>query len=126
MRKLLALGGILLALLVAAHYARWQWANPGSHVRHDSSTPSSVHRTCGQVASVYHDTHDSGQPTFVDMGHDYPNQAFTVLIWQRDLRRFTPAPETWQGKHLCVTGKIRIYKGRPEIIAYSPDQVRVR
>ncbi|MGH8274159.1 MAG: hypothetical protein ACRES9_07900 [Gammaproteobacteria bacterium] len=122
MRKLLIIGGVILAFFVAAHYARWQWANPGSHSHHNSTTIQNGHKHCGTVANVYHDTHDKGQPTFVDLGHDYPNQTFTIVIWQRDLSRFNPPPESWQGEKICVTGYAKMYKGAPEIIAYGPNQ----
>lgn len=131
MRRLLIVGGILLALFVAAHYARLQWANPGAYFHHsrpaNNNSPSARNGrgTCGIVAEVYHDTHDEGQPTFVDLGHDYPNQTFTIVIWENDLDRFNPPPEFWQGQRICVTGRIKMYKGTPEIIAYGPDQINV-
>ena len=126
MRKVLALAGVLLAFLVAAHYAHWQWANPGTHSRHRQPAQGSGHGTCGRVASVYHDTHDTGRPTFVDLGHDYPNQDFTIVIWQHDLGRFNPPPESWQDKRVCVTGHVRMHKGVPEIVVHDPGQVHVR
>ncbi|MGA7966708.1 MAG: hypothetical protein WCB49_12650 [Gammaproteobacteria bacterium] len=124
MRRLFVVGGILLALLVAAHYTRWQWAGPVSHSRADRSAIQNGPKTCGTVAEIYHDTHDDGHPTFVDLGHDYPNQTFTIVIWGNDLPRFNPPPESWQDKRLCVTGRIKLYRGTPEVIAYGPDQIR--
>ena len=126
-RKVLVIaGGAVLAFAVAAHYARWQWAIPGGATNQSRATGDTGHETCGRVASVYHDTRGEGQPTFIDLGHDYPNQDVTILIWQRDIARFDPPPESWQGQSICVTGHIRTYKGSPEIIAYGPGQVRIR
>jgi len=119
-KGLLLVVGILLAIGVAVHYARRQWNAPGH------ATGSAAQETCGRVANVYHDTRGEGRPTFVDLGPDYPNQDFTVLIWQSDLGRFSPPPESWLGKTICVTGPIKLYKGRREIIAYRPTQIRIR
>ncbi len=120
MRKVwvfLATGAI--TLVIAAHYAHWHL--PG----HTGAATPTDHGTCGTVASVYRDVHGGGQPTFVDLGHDYPDQDFTVVIWQRDLYRFDPPPSSWEGKRICVTGRVKTYKGRPEIIAYGPGQVEI-
>ena len=117
---LLPVVGAVLAVGVAVHYARRQWSAPG----HATGNPAQ--KTCGRVAGVYHDTRGGGRPTFVDLGHAYPNQDFTVLIWQRDLDRFSPPPESWLDKTICVTGPVKLYKGRREIIAYRPTQIRIR
>jgi len=110
---------VVLALLVAAHYMHWK---PAGH----AAAANGSHGTCGIVANVYHDTRDDGQPTFVDLGHDYPDQDFTIVIWQRDLGRFNPPPASWEGERICVTGKVKTYKGRPEIVAYGPGQIEIR
>lgn len=126
MRKILVfLAGGAIALAIAAHYAHWHLTgHAGPRSDHAGSAAPAGHGTCGIVANVYHDTRDAGQPTFVDLGHDYPNQDFTIVIWQRDLDRFKPPPASWEGKRICVTGHVKTYKGRPEIIAYGPGQIR--
>ncbi|MGH8428673.1 MAG: hypothetical protein ACRES7_11975 [Gammaproteobacteria bacterium] len=48
-----------------------------------------------------------------------------IVIPQRDLSRFDPPPASWEGKRICVTGPVKNYRGRPEIIAYGPDQIRI-
>lgn len=124
MRKLLIVVGVILAVLVAAHYARWQWANPGTYAHHGDPAARASHGVCGTVASVYYDKQGKGQPTFVNLGHHYPNQTFTIVIWGKYRPRFNPPPESLQGKNICVTGRIKLYRGTPEIIAYGPDQIR--
>ena len=53
--------------------------------------------------------------TFINFGKPYPNQTFTVVIFKKHLKRFTGEPsETYLGKKICVTGKVRMYKGKPE------------
>jgi hypothetical protein len=79
---------------------------------------------CGVVASVHFAMSSHGSPTFVNLGEPYPNEPFQIVIWGDDRPGFSPAPESWQGKNICVTGNVRLYKGIPEIIARSPDQIR--
>jgi DNA/RNA endonuclease YhcR with UshA esterase domain len=32
--------------------------------------------------------------------------------------------ESLQGKNICVTGKIALYKGKPEIVVTTKEQIR--
>ncbi len=123
MRKLLILVGVILAILVAAHYARWQWANPKTYFGRSTPTVISSSGNCGIVASVYYDARDAGQPTFIDLGYPYPNQTFTIVIWGRNRSRFNPPPESWQGEKICVTGRVKRYRDTPEIVVYGPGQI---
>lgn len=78
---------------------------------------------CGVVAGVHTATRSRGEPTFVNLDKSYPNQVFTILIWMEDLRNFSPAPSTWDGKRVCATGTISSYRGVPEIVAKEARQV---
>ena len=78
---------------------------------------------CGVVASVSTSTRSNGSPTFVNLDKAYPNQVFTVLIWGSDLSKFSPAPSTWNGKQVCATGTISLYRNVPEIVARDAGQV---
>lgn len=80
---------------------------------------------CGIVASVHFASGSSGSPTFVNLDKPYPNHIFTVLIWGDDLPKFKENPIKWQGKKACATGTITSYKGVPEIVAKSQDQITV-
>lgn len=64
---------------------------------------------------------------FINMGGVYPNHTFTAYV---------PAVivpilgkeylESLRGKDIAVTGKIKIYKGKPEIVYNKKDQVVVK
>ncbi len=123
MRKLLILGGILLAIFVVTRHYHWQWAYPKTYFGRSTPTVNSSSGNCGIVAGVYYDARNAGQPTFVDLGHPYPNQTFTIVIWGRNRSHFTPPPESWQGEKICVTGRVKLYRGTPEIVVYGPDQI---
>jgi micrococcal nuclease len=67
------------------------------------------------------------QPTSLHLGKPYPNQVFTVLIWGSDRSKFEKPLETlYSGKEICVTGMIKSYQGRPEIIVKEPGQIKIR
>jgi DNA/RNA endonuclease YhcR with UshA esterase domain len=81
-------------------------------------------RVCGQVASVAHMASVNGQPTFLNLDRPYPDQVFTVVIWGRSRSRFDSPPERfYDGKSICVTGRIDTYRGKPQIIVEDPAQI---
>lgn len=79
---------------------------------------------CGIAASVHFAARSRGKPTFINLGQPYPNQVFTIVIWGDDRYQFDPSPEQWQGKSICVSGLVKLYRGTPEIVAYDPDQIQ--
>jgi hypothetical protein len=78
---------------------------------------------CGIVAGVHTATSSKGSPTFVNMDKSYPNQVFTILIWESDFSKFSPAPTSWSGKQVCATGTISLYRNVPEIVAREAGQI---
>ena len=108
----------LLAVLVAA--PAWAAVIP--------ATAASAHVgktiTVEGVVSEVH-TASSGKETFIDIGGMYPNQAFTLIIFQRsmaavgDVRGLT-------GKTIDVTGAVQLYEGKPGMIIDSRGQIRAK
>jgi len=78
---------------------------------------------CGKVASERYAAATRGKPTFLDLDKAYPGQLFTVLIWGENRAKFGTPEETYRNKNICVTGRIRSYRGEPEIIASVPAQL---
>jgi DNA/RNA endonuclease YhcR with UshA esterase domain len=74
----------------------------------------------GTVANVY--TSRAGN-TFINFGRPYPNQVFTAVIFKERSRLF-PNVHSLEGQEVRVTGEIRLYKGKPEIILESPSQLK--
>jgi hypothetical protein len=77
---------------------------------------------CGAVASAHFAARSRSQPTFLNLGKPYPNQIFTAVIFGSDRSKFGE-PEVLQGKHICVTCKIELYRGAPEVILHDPKQL---
>lgn len=64
--------------------------------------------------------------TFINMGSAYPNSPLTVVIFARDLGKFSDTPEKLYGnKSICVTGIIKEYKGKAEIIVNKQENIKV-
>lgn len=80
---------------------------------------------CGLVASTHYAARSRGNPTFVNLDKPFPHQVFTIVIWGEDLSKFSPRPTNWDGKQVCVTGMVKSYRGSPEIVARSPEQIAV-
>jgi len=78
---------------------------------------------CGTVASSHYAEDSDGQPTFINLDKPYPDQVFTIVIFGDYRAKFSPPPETWSG-HLCATGKITSFHGKPEMKVFEPSQVR--
>ena len=71
---------------------------------------------CGLVVSKHVASRTKGAPTFVNLDKPYPNQLFTVLVWENDKGAVGSLPDTGQ---LCVTGSIVLYHGGAEIVLHN-------
>jgi hypothetical protein len=79
---------------------------------------------CGLVAATKYAAGARGRPTFLDFGAAYPDQVFQAVIWGSERARFHEAPEqAFLHKQVCVTGRIRLYRGKPEITVKDPAQL---
>jgi len=80
------------------------------------------------VAKIYGGKYfESSQrtPTFLYVDENYPKAPLTLVIWGDIRRQFNVAPETsYTGKNVTITGKIVLYKNRPEIIITDPKQIQ--
>ena len=81
-------------------------------------------KVCGTVVDARHAIKTKGQPTYLNMDKPYPHPTFTAVIWGKDRGRFGMPPNIlYRGRTICVTGKISIDHGTPEIVVQSPTQI---
>ena len=81
---------------------------------------------CEKIVDTHITTGDN-KTIFLNFGHPYPAQSFTGVIFQRDRLNFSYDPaEFLKGKTVCVTGMVKIYKERPEIIINRPEQIVIK
>lgn len=70
-------------------------------------------------------TYDSGKAIFLNFHKDY-RHTFTAVIFKSDEYKFNFEPEKYYlNKKVKIRGKIKVYKGAPEIIVEEPDQIEI-
>ena len=75
----------------------------------------------GDVVRVY----NSGKAAFLNFAEDYQG-TFSVVIFAADFDQWSGPPEqVYLGQRVRVSGKIKEYKGAPEIIVESPEQIEI-
>src|ERR1700739_4476016 len=107
------------AAMVSAQTARITTREAKNHVGEKATV-------CGKVVGAHFVSSGKGQPTFVHFDRQYPDQIFTLVIWGTDRAKFGRPEELYRDKDLCVTGKIEIYLGIPQIVASNPNQVQMQ
>jgi DNA/RNA endonuclease YhcR with UshA esterase domain len=80
---------------------------------------------CGNVASATYAVRSQGKPTFLNLDKAYPKHIFTAVIFDGYRFKFAYAPESLEGKDICVHGLVESYKGKPQIKVRSPDQIKI-
>lgn len=64
--------------------------------------------------------------TLLNVGAAYPNSLLTIVIKGENRAAFSNKPEEFYiNKEICVTGTIRIFKGKPEIEISSEKAIIV-
>ena len=64
--------------------------------------------------------------TLLNIGAKFPNQLLTIVIKGDDRVKFKEAPEElFKGKQIIVSGKLEIYKGKPQIVVSDYEQIIV-
>ena len=82
-----------------------------------------VQTVCGKVVSTRFASNSKGQPTFLNLDKPYPNEIFTILIWGENRSKFETPETRYNGNNVCVSGRISVYHGTPEIVATDPGQI---
>jgi hypothetical protein len=80
----------------------------------------------GVVRNVH--TARSGSATFLDIGGVYPDNPFSAVIFADDMARVGDVSGL-VGRAVSITGKIskiRMYRGKPEIIVAARNQIAVQ
>ncbi len=78
------------------------------------------------VEGVVGEVHTTGSGiTFIDLDGSYPNQQFTGVIFAENAAIVRDA-QSLHGKTVDLTGTVKLYRGSPEIILRSPNQISVR
>jgi hypothetical protein len=72
-------------------------------------------------------TYSGSSYMFLNFGR-YPNQTFTLVIWQEGINALNAkgmSPSSLVGKYVSVTGVIGTYGGKPQMIIELPTQIQI-
>ena len=82
---------------------------------------------CGKIYGGKFLETTSNQPTFLNMGAPYPNEPLTLVIWGSTRKIMTYVPEKkLQNKNVCITGKVEVFKAKPQIVIREEKQISIR
>jgi hypothetical protein len=82
---------------------------------------------CGKIYGGKFLDAAKNQPTFLNMGAAYPDQLLTIVIWGSTRKSFPYKPEEQlKGKQVCVTGKIDLFKEKPQIMVQQDAQLQIQ
>ena len=75
----------------------------------------------GKVVATY----NSGKACFLNFHRNW-KKYFTGIIFASDFHKFSPAPEVkYKNKKVRITGLVKEYQGKPEIIVNDPSQIEI-
>jgi DNA/RNA endonuclease YhcR with UshA esterase domain len=63
--------------------------------------------------------------TFIDLGGKFPDNAFTAVILSDDAGKF-PNVAALNGKTVVITGKVVLYKGKPQVVLNDAAQITAK
>jgi hypothetical protein len=94
-------------------------------IRDSSKYEGQLVYTCGKVYSTK--VINSNGMILMNVGGEYPNAPLTIVIYNNSLKNFDANPEEfYKGKNICFSGKIKMYKGRPEIIINTKHAIQLK
>lgn len=63
--------------------------------------------------------------TLINLGAAYPKSPLTIAIMAKDLSNFETSPEKLYGKQIVVTGTVKEFKGKPEIMITNQSEIKI-
>ncbi len=75
---------------------------------------------CGKLEGVYVSKEGN---VFLNFGDKYPHQIFTAFISQKVANDSTKKFSFSTGQTICITGRIKENKGKPEIVVEDEKQI---
>lgn len=79
---------------------------------------------CATVKTSRYFVQVTGKPTILYFGNPYPNHQLSVVIWERDRKNFPkPVELLYNSGEVCVTGKVVLVDGKPQVEVRSPGQI---
>ncbi len=84
-------------------------------------------KICTKIFGAKYFEGSKGAPTLLNAGAKYPDAPLTLVVFGESRAAFKNKPEEfYPDKNVCVSGKIVMYKGKPEMILTSDAQIEVK
>ena len=111
--------GILVAIILIAKVMMGQIVSADSAKYYNGK----IVTVKGTVMSTFKTTGDK-KSLVLNFNKPFPDQSFQVIIYEEDFPKFKyPFPDNLKDKIVYVKGKVRMVKGKPEIMVNAPDQI---
>ena len=82
---------------------------------------------CTKIFGARYFENGKGAPTLLNAGAMYPESPLTVVIFGESRAAFTNKPEAfYPDKNVCVTGRISMYKGKPQMVINKESAMVVK
>jgi len=80
---------------------------------------------CSKVQGTFV-TKGEKKTTYINFGKPYPNTTFTAVIFASDSANFKYIPSEYlKEKTVCITGKVVLYKDKPQMIVKKEEQIKI-
>ena len=124
---LIKVAAVTIAAL-AILYAAKSWFFTGRGTAQGAISWQQAAKHVGEFATVEGtvvETRNTGKACFLNFHPDWQH-SFTAVIFASRFDRFPSKPEEhYRGRKVRVTGYIKEYEGKPEIILESPKQIEM-
>ena len=116
--------GVIIILLLMGYRSFSQTSIPAAEAAKHIGEKLTV---CDKVFGGRFFENSNDQPTLLNMGDAYPNNPFTFVIYGADRKKFNYKPEEFLvNKQVCVTGEIKNYRDKPQIVVSDTAQLSIR
>lgn len=112
----------LIAFVGFVHLGFAQTYTPEEAAKHVGETIT----VCGKVFGGRFFETSNNCPTLLNMGAAYPSSPITIMLTLEVRNKLGYVPEQQlKEKNICVTGKVELYKDKPEIKVTEVTQIEV-
>lgn len=125
--------GIRLAALLEMYFGKTTRTPSFTHAQVEvkeinvNDVGSYIGQTVKVCATVYGTKELKSGMTFINLAAAYPNSPLTLVIYGDDSGNFKEKPSIYyDGKRICVTGKVSDYKGKNQIVIHKEDEIQVK
>lgn len=113
----------LLALACSSIVYAQVEINIGDVAQHEGDSVT----ICAKIFGARYFENGKGAPTLLSAGAQYPDAPLTIVVFGENRPAFAHAPEEfYTGKNVCITGRITMFKGRPQIVLSKESDIIVK